>query len=91
MASILSRPQWVSADVVSTCPANLYLSKGLKLTLCAALYLFTNMSSISDVICPINKLAALLVSDHDFHNITMASPATDYKDERMNEQMNELV
>ena len=26
-----------------------------------------------------------LLSDHDFHNITLASPATDYKDERMNE------
>ena len=26
-----------------------------------------------------------IVSDHDFHNITLASPATDYKDERMNE------
>ena len=25
------------------------------------------------------------LSDHDFHNITLASPATDYKDERMNE------
>ena len=24
------------------------------------------------------------LSDHDFHNITLASPTTDYKDERMN-------
>ena len=28
---------------------------------------------------------SMLLSDHDFHNITLASPATDYKDERMNE------
>ena len=25
------------------------------------------------------------LSDHDFYNITLASPTTDYKDERMNE------
>ena len=25
------------------------------------------------------------VSDHDFHNITLDSPNTDYKEERMNE------
>ena len=31
------------------------------------------------------KQPILWLSDHDFHNITLASPATDYKDERMNE------
>ena len=29
--------------------------------------------------------AGSVLSDHDFHNITLASPTTDYKDERMNE------
>ena len=28
-----------------------------------------------------------LVSDHDFHNITLASPTTDYKDEWIDEWM----
>ena len=33
----------------------------------------------------IKSIAIECVSDHDFHNITFASPTTDYKDERMNE------
>ena len=34
--------------------------------------------------CRLQQMGKTL-SDHDFHNITLASPATDYKDERMNE------
>ena len=32
-----------------------------------------------------SSVQAMIISDHDFHNITLASPTTDYKDERMNE------
>ena len=53
----------INADVVSRCHANLYLSKGLSLTLCAALYLFTNMSSISDVTCKSHKQISSAVSE----------------------------
>ena len=31
------------------------------------------------------------LSDHDFYNITLASPTTDYKDERMNEWIDEWM
>ena len=49
--------------MVSRCHANLYLSKGLSLTLCAALYLFTNMSSISDVTSKSHKQISSAVSE----------------------------
>ena len=32
-----------------------------------------------------------LLSDHDFNNLTLPSPTTDYKHVRMNEEMNEWV
>ena len=36
-------------------------------------------------------ISGMVVSDHDFNNLTLPSPATDYKHVRMNEEMNEWV